>query len=116
MHTLVAYVLWLPGLFGICGLHRFYLGRPISGILWLVTFGLLGLGQLIDLLLIPSMAEDAFGGRHYRNNQNTNTNVVHVNVINRVSGRRQDDDYDDEEDDRPRRRTRRSDRNDFDFS
>ncbi len=50
-----AFVLWLCGLIGICGLHRFYLGRPWTGLLWLLTFGLVGIGQLIDLFLLPSM-------------------------------------------------------------
>lgn len=56
--TLVAYALWLPGVFGVCGLHRLYLGKTGTGILWLLTFGLLGIGQLIDLFLIPGMVED----------------------------------------------------------
>lgn len=50
-----AFILWLCCLIGICGLHRFYLGRPLTGLLWLFTFGLLGIGQLIDLFLLPSM-------------------------------------------------------------
>ncbi|MDT7946334.1 MAG: TM2 domain-containing protein, partial [Cyanobacteriota bacterium PSP.bin.10] len=50
-----AYVLWILGLFGICGLHRFYLGRWRTGLLWLLTFGLLGIGQLLDLIWIPGM-------------------------------------------------------------
>jgi len=52
---LAAFVLWLCCLIGICGLHRFYLGRPWTGLLWLFTFGLLGIGQLIDLFWLPSM-------------------------------------------------------------
>ena len=50
-----AFVLWLCCLIGICGLHRFYLGRFWTGLLWLLTFGLLGIGQVIDLFLLPSM-------------------------------------------------------------
>lgn len=58
---LAAFILWLICLGGVCGLHRFYLGRPWTGLLWLLTFGLLGIGQVIDLFLLPSMlrAENA---------------------------------------------------------
>ena len=52
----VGYVLWI---FGFTGAHRFYYGRPITGTLWFFTFGLLGIGWLIDLLLIPGMDRQA---------------------------------------------------------
>jgi TM2 domain-containing membrane protein YozV len=62
----LAYLLWamaflaVPlGLPGLNGLHRFYCSKPRSGALWLVSFGLLGIGQLIDLFLIPGMVEEA---------------------------------------------------------
>jgi TM2 domain-containing membrane protein YozV len=53
-----AYILWFACIFGVCGIHRFYLGRYLSGVIWLFTFGFLGIGQLIDLFLIPGMADD----------------------------------------------------------
>jgi TM2 domain-containing membrane protein YozV len=59
----VAYLLWLPYFFGICGLHRFYTGRWVSGLLWLFTWGLCGFGQIIDLFFIPRMIEDVNHGR-----------------------------------------------------
>jgi TM2 domain-containing membrane protein YozV len=52
----IGYVLWI---FGFMGAHRFYYGRPISGTIWFFTLGLLGIGWLIDLLLIPGMAREA---------------------------------------------------------
>jgi TM2 domain-containing membrane protein YozV len=52
----VGYVLWL---FGFTGAHRFYYGKPVTGTLWFFTLGLLGLGWLIDLFLIPSMDRQA---------------------------------------------------------
>ncbi|HEX6993980.1 MAG TPA: NINE protein [Gammaproteobacteria bacterium] len=67
--TGVAYLLWLLCCFGFCGIHRFYAGRVITGLIWLFTLGLLGIGQLIDLFLIPGMIRTTnletavFGGR-----------------------------------------------------
>ncbi|TYR34603.1 NINE protein [Mesorhizobium microcysteis] len=55
----VAFLLWLVGLAGFCGLHRIYLGRFWTGLLWLFTLGLLGIGQIIDLFLLPSMLRQA---------------------------------------------------------
>ena len=48
----VGYGLWLVGF---TGAHRFYYGRPITGTIWFFTLGLLGIGWLIDLFLIPGM-------------------------------------------------------------
>lgn len=45
------------------GAHRFYYGRPVTGTIWFFTLGLLGLGWIIDLFLIPSMSQSA--GRQY---------------------------------------------------
>lgn len=58
-----AYLLWLPMIFGVCGLHRFYSGRYVSGAIWLLTMGVCGWGQLIDLLFIPRMVDDHNSGR-----------------------------------------------------
>ncbi len=53
---LIGYALWI---FGFTGSHRFYYGRPITGTIWFFTLGLLGIGWLIDLFLIPSMDRQA---------------------------------------------------------
>ncbi len=52
----IGYILWL---FGFTGSHRFYYGRPISGTIYLFTFGLFLIGWIIDLFLIPGMDRDA---------------------------------------------------------
>lgn len=52
-----AYILWALGLFGVCGIHRLYAGQILSGLIYLLTFGIFGIGQLIDLVLIPGMIE-----------------------------------------------------------
>ncbi|MCB9025565.1 MAG: TM2 domain-containing protein [Bdellovibrionaceae bacterium] len=56
-HSLVfGYVAWI---FGFMGAHRFYYGRPISGTIYFCTLGLLGVGWIVDLFLIPSMDREA---------------------------------------------------------
>ena len=40
-------------------MQRFYNRRPVSGIVYLLTFGICGLGQFIDLFLIPSFVESS---------------------------------------------------------
>ena len=52
----MGYILWI---FGFTGSHRFYFGKPISGTLYFFTLGLLGIGWLIDLFLIPGMDRQA---------------------------------------------------------
>ena len=60
-HKTIGYILWV---FGFTGAHRFYFGKPLTGTLWLLTVGLLGVGWFIDLFLIPGMERNA--GQQYR--------------------------------------------------
>ena len=55
-NVLMGYILWV---WGFTGSERFYYGRPVSGTIYFFTFGLLGIGWLLDLFLIPSMAREA---------------------------------------------------------
>ncbi|MCB2379289.1 NINE protein [Hymenobacter sp. BT635] len=52
----VAYLLWF--FFGWLSLHRFYLGKVGSGIVYLLTGQLLGVGWIIDLFLLSGMVDN----------------------------------------------------------
>lgn len=52
----IGYILWI---FGFTGAHRFYYGKPVSGTIWFFTLGLLFIGWIVDLFLIPSMDRQA---------------------------------------------------------
>jgi len=52
----IGYILWI---FGFMGMHRFYYGKPISGTVYFFTLGLLGIGWIVDLFLIPGMDREA---------------------------------------------------------
>lgn len=52
-HSLaIGYILWI---IGFLGAHRFYFGKPVSGTIYFFTLGLLGIGWLIDLFLMPGL-------------------------------------------------------------
>ena len=52
----IGYILWI---FGFTGSHRFYYGKPFMGTVYFFTLGLLGIGWLIDLFLIPALDRQA---------------------------------------------------------
>jgi TM2 domain-containing membrane protein YozV len=58
-----AYLLWLAGFLGVAGVHRFYMGRWISGLLWLCTGGLCMVGQIIDAIVMPKMIDASNQGQ-----------------------------------------------------
>lgn len=59
-NKLIGYIFWI---FGFMGAHRFYYGRPVSGTIYFFTLGLLFIGWIVDLFLIPGMERAA--ERHY---------------------------------------------------
>lgn len=52
----VTYILLI--FFGGLGIHRFYLGKVGTGILWLFTGGLLGIGVLVDIFTLTGQVRD----------------------------------------------------------
>lgn len=62
--TFIAYLLFLFG--GFLGLHRFYLGKIGTGILFLLTGALGGFGWIYDLFTIPMQVRDANIEARYR--------------------------------------------------
>ena len=50
-----AYILWLLSGFGWLGLHRIYLDKHRTCFIWTLTFGLFGIGALIDLFTLPRL-------------------------------------------------------------
>jgi TM2 domain-containing membrane protein YozV len=52
-----AYLWWL--FLGAVGAHKFYLGRPGLGVLYMLTFGLFWVGLIWDLFTIPGQVRRA---------------------------------------------------------
>lgn len=57
--TGIAYFLWLISGVGALGFHRFYLGKFGTGLLFMVTGGLGGIGSFYDLLTLPMQVREA---------------------------------------------------------
>ncbi|CAG5118853.1 unnamed protein product [Candidula unifasciata] len=80
-----AYILWFP--FGMLGFHHFYLQRPVWGFLYFFTFGLVGIGWLVDMCRIPYLVKQTNAKIEAENEQrqllsgsagHTNTPSVYV--------------------------------------
>ena len=57
--TGTAYLLAIVGLLSpIAGIHRFYLGRTGTGLLYLFTWGFFGIGTVLDLINMHRLVDD----------------------------------------------------------
>ncbi|MFV0554613.1 MAG: NINE protein [Mangrovibacterium sp.] len=57
----IAYLLWF--FLGAFSIHRFYVGKVGTGILYLLTGQLLGIGWIIDLFILGTLV-DNYNFRH----------------------------------------------------
>jgi TM2 domain-containing membrane protein YozV len=84
----MAYLLWLPSIFGVAGLQRFYIGKVGTGILYLLTGGLFGLGTLYDAFTLPNQVQEAnyrLGYRYGNVRQVPGSDAV-SDMVSRLSG------------------------------
>ena len=54
-----AYLLWLLSGFGALGFHRFYLGKIPTGVLWMCTGGMFGIGSIFDFFTLSRQVREA---------------------------------------------------------
>lgn len=74
--------MWLLCLVGMCGMQRLYLGQTGLGLAMLFTFGFCGIGQLIDIFLIPEEVEKANKRRDDQELANRSAKIA-TKVVNR---------------------------------
>jgi len=79
--TKIAYILWCTCFVGLAGVHRLYSGKYLSGLVWLFTLGFLGIGQLIDLVLIPGMIEEKNLTDKWLDSRHTNRVGINPEVV-----------------------------------
>lgn len=69
----IAFGLWCIAFIGFAGIHRFYLGKNWTGLLYFLTWGFAGIGLLIDVFRLPQMVED-YNNRLFVENELANRN------------------------------------------
>jgi predicted transcriptional regulator len=62
----MSYLFWLPSVFGVAGLHRFYMGKVGTGILYLLTGGLFGIGTIYDAITMPEQVRTVNQDERFR--------------------------------------------------
>lgn len=55
----ISFLCWLLCFVGFFGIHRFYNGKWVTGLIWFFTGGLFLIGQIVDLFLINSMTRES---------------------------------------------------------
>ena len=74
--------MWLLCLVGMCGMQRLYLGQTGLGLAMLITFGFCGIGQLLDIFLIPEEVEKANKQKDYQPLPNRSAKIT-PRVVNK---------------------------------
>lgn len=77
----IAYILWAFGFMGFCGIHRFYSGKTTSGLIYFLTLGFFGVGQFVDLFLIPGMTKERNMHLLYEATLDARNNSPHVTWV-----------------------------------
>jgi len=80
----IAYLFWLFSGCGALGLHRFYLGKIPTGLLWMFTGGLAMVGSIYDFFTLPGQVREA-------NIRRAIYDGINININNHSSWRNVDD-------------------------
>jgi TM2 domain-containing membrane protein YozV len=81
-NTGLAYLLWCTWFLGLGGVHRIYSGNYFTGLVWLFTFGFFGVGQFVDLFLIPGMVERKNLKYQLYQRENIQNPITHEVIVN----------------------------------
>ena len=80
--TTLLFAIFLGGL----GIHRFYVGKVGTGILWLLTGGCLGIGALVDIIMIATENFTDDANRLIVQDSRKNPNYAYSSASNGTSG------------------------------
>jgi len=78
----IAYFLWLISFFGWFGFHRFYLGKIGTGIIWILTGGVFGIGCLLDLFTLGGQVEQYNTNLELKSLRGTANEIGRITVEN----------------------------------
>lgn len=78
----LAYLLWLLSIFGWLGFHRFYIGKIGTGILWIITGGVFGIGAFIDLFTLGGQVDQYNTNVELKTLRTTATEIGRITAAN----------------------------------